>query len=115
MNLEHIAPESLSTSAGEPVTPAEMQKCALAEIGLGHLEVWDQPRPDSPYATRWRCVSQEATAAARKAATLVLLRLGGPNYPMVCVRHKAADGYVRCQRVTVAEVLLDLTVTCGAP
>ncbi len=92
-----------------------MTRCALAEIGLGYLEVWDASRPDSPYAVQWRPASQEERAAARKASALVLLRLGGPDYPMVCARHGPGDSYVRCHRVTVAEVLLDPTVTCGAP
>ncbi len=96
------------------ITPAEMAKCALAEIGLGHLEVWDRPRPDAPYAVRWWRVSQEENNAVRKAAALVALRLGGPDYPMVCARHGPDGLYVRCQRVAVAEVLLDPTVTCGA-
>lgn len=60
------------------------------------------------------CVSQEENNAVRKAAALVALRLGGPDYPMVCARHGPDGLYVRCQRVAVARFLLDPTVTCGA-
>lgn len=93
------------------MTPAEMVRCALAEVGLGHVAVRDAPSGDG---VRWRKLeSNEDRVAVRKAVALVRLRTLGPLEPMKCIRHTKVTAI--CATVTVAEVLLDPYVDCGAP
>lgn len=92
------------------MTPAEMVRRALAEVGLGDIALADLPRPDAPMNVRFWHRGHELEC--RKAGALMLLRMQGADTRVLCARHP--HHHDACGRVTVAEILLDPTATCGA-
>lgn len=92
--------------------PVEMFKAALAEVGYGHIRV--EPFPSSlDGSPAIRCGSSDVPAnVGVKAGALVALRLYGPERQIKCCRHTLIG--VTCNRVTVAEALLNPLVECGA-
>lgn len=88
---------------------AEMVRRACAEVGVPCSTVKDYTDREGRTTVRWAAV--QGTPALWKAAMLAILATRGPTFKVKCPHHATVG--MLCDRVTVAEALLDPDVHCG--
>lgn len=88
---------------------AEMVRRACAEVGAPCSTVRDHPDDEGRATVRWATIQR--SPELWKAAMLAMLATHGPTFRVKCPRHAAVGA--PCDRVTVAEALLDPDVHCG--